>query len=89
MSDEAKLMAGVQAAIATAIGADEDELTPDKKIFKELGVDSVDFLDISYEVERDTGLDIASMFQDEKLDADLTIQGLVDLLKAKIQAAQG
>ncbi len=84
MPTEAQIMAHVQAAIAVAIGAEEDELTPDKKLFKELGVDSVDFLDISYEVESSTGLDLASMFKDEKLDADLTIQGLVDLLKVKL-----
>ncbi len=84
MPTEAEILAGVQAAIAVAIGAEESELIPEKKIFQELGVDSVDFLDISYEVERKTGLDIASMFQDEKLDADLTVQGLVDLLKAKL-----
>lgn len=84
MPTEAELLAKVQESIATAIGAETSELTPDKKLFQDLGVDSVDFLDISYEVERETGFDVTSIFQDEQPDAELTIQGLVDLLKAKL-----
>jgi acyl carrier protein len=84
MPTEAELLAKVQESIATAIGAETSELTPDKKLFQDLGVDSVDFLDISYEVERETGFDVTSIFQDQQPDAELTIQGLVDLLKAKL-----
>ena len=84
MPTEAEPLAKVQESIATAIGAETSELTPDKKLFQDLGVDSVDFLDISYEVERETGFDVTSIFQDQQPDAELTIQGLVDLLKAKL-----
>jgi acyl carrier protein len=82
---EAELLAKVQASIATAIGAEASELTPDKKLFQDLGVDSVDFLDISYEVERETGFDVTALFDGEQPTPELTIQGLVDLLKAKLE----
>ncbi len=85
MPTEAELLAKVQASIATAIGAEENELTPEKKIFQDLGVDSVDFLDISYEVEQKTGFDVTSIFDQEEPTAELTIQGLVELLKAKLE----
>lgn len=71
---EAELLTQVQASIATAIGAEESELTPDKKIFEELGVDSVDFLDIAYEIEQRTGLDVASLFDNSEPVGGLTIQ---------------
>ena len=85
MTTEAELLAKVQASIATAIGAEPSELTPEKKIFQELGVDSVDFLDISYEVEQETGFDVTAIFDGEEPSAELTIQGLVDLLRTRLE----
>ena len=78
-----ELLAHVRASIATAIGAEEAELTPDKKIFEELGVDSVDFLDISYELEQRTGFELARIFESEEPSAMLTVQDLVDLVAAQ------
>ena len=77
---EAELLTHVQDAIATAIGADRSELTPEKKIFEELGVDSVDFLDIAYEIEQRTGLDVAALFEDREPTGGLTIQGFAQSL---------
>lgn len=59
-------------------------MTPEKQILRELGVDSVDFLDIAYEIEQRTGYDVATLFEDAEPSGDLTIQGLVDVLQAKL-----
>ena len=80
----AELLTHVQASIAAAIGAELDELTPERKIFEELGVDSVDFLDISYEVEQRTGLDVATFFEDHEPTGGLTIQGLVEAIEKRL-----
>ncbi len=78
---EAELLTHVQQSIATAIGAELSELTPEKKLFDELGVDSVDFLDIGYEIEQRTGLDVASLFEDREPTGGLTIRGFAQSLQ--------
>lgn len=78
---QAELLTHVQESIATAIGAELGELTPEKKLFDELGVDSVDFLDIAYEVEQRTGLDVASLFEGREPAGGLTIQDFVGSLQ--------
>ncbi|MCP3962615.1 MAG: hypothetical protein GY719_32645 [bacterium] len=81
---QAELLTHVQASIAAAIGAELSELTPEKKIFEELGVDSVDFLDISYEIELRTGLDVAAFFEDHEPVGGLTIQGLAEAIHGRL-----
>ncbi len=91
MPTEAELFAHVKESIGTALGAEVDTLSPETRLFEDLGVDSVDLLDITYEIERLTGceLEVSDLFGgDEKgtpqPGRELSLGDLVRLLKAKI-----
>lgn len=93
MLTDSQLLEHVKTSIVTALGTQADELTPDARLFQDLGVDSVDLLDISYELERLTGceLELAELFrrQDAQPGRDLTVAQLADILKGRIASAQG
>ena len=48
----------VQEAVVGALGADEDEVTPDATLMDDLGAESIDLLDILFRIERSTGVKI-------------------------------
>lgn len=50
--------AGVQIAIAEALGLDEDEVTADATLLGDLGAESIDLLDILFRIERQVGVKI-------------------------------
>jgi acyl carrier protein len=90
---EAELFEHVKTSIATALGTRPSELTPDTRLFEELGVDSVDLLDVSYEIERLTGceLELAGLFRAQdggtpRPGRELTLRHLVELLQARMAA---
>lgn len=90
MATETELLAHVKESISVALGADPDSLHAGTKLFAELGVDSVDLLDIAYEIERLTGceLEVQQLIQTDeggtpKAGADLTLDAIVAFLRAK------
>jgi acyl carrier protein len=93
---EAELLQHVKASIGIALGADEAALSPETRLFEELGVDSVDLLDVAYEIERLTGceLELAELFRagdggGPGEGRDLTIRHVVELLRARLARAAG
>jgi len=48
----------VQSVLVDALGVDEDEVTPDAVIKDDLGAESIDFLDISFRLEKAFGIKI-------------------------------
>jgi acyl carrier protein len=91
---DAELLQHVKTSIAVALGADPGELRAETTLFAELGVDSVDLLDISYELERLTGceLELAELFRErdggaQRPNRDLTLAQLVEVLKARLGSA--
>lgn len=50
--------AGVQAAVAEALGLEPDEVLFSSKLIGELGAESLDFLDIAFRLERTFGIRI-------------------------------
>ena len=48
----------VQGVLVEALAVDEDEVTPDASLFKDLGAESIDILDISFQLERTFGIKI-------------------------------
>lgn len=54
------------------------ELTPDSS-FKDLGIDSLDLVDLVFELEEEIGVE----FEDEELLKLKTVQDLLDLLSSK------
>ena len=55
---EAEVFEKVQEALVDALGVDEDEVTPDAKIASDLGAESIDFLDITFRLEKAFGIKI-------------------------------
>jgi acyl carrier protein len=90
---DTELFEHVRTSIGVALGADAAELTGETRLFGELGVDSVDLLDISYEIERLTGceLELAEMLRQQdgvpQPGRDVTLAQLVELLKARLGTA--
>src|SRR4051812_7267528 len=48
----------VQSTLVDALGVDEDDVTPDATLFKDLGAESIDLLDIVFRLERNFGIKI-------------------------------
>ena len=42
----------VQSTLVDVLGVDEDDVTPDATLFKDLGAESIDLLDIVFRLER-------------------------------------
>lgn len=54
-----EIYAKVRTALVDALGLDEDEVTPTASLTKDLGAESIDFLDISFRLEQAFGFKIA------------------------------
>jgi acyl carrier protein len=48
----------VQSVLVEALGVDEDEVKPQSKLVQDLGAESIDFLDISFRLEKAFGIKI-------------------------------
>jgi acyl carrier protein len=89
--------AGIQIAVAEALGLDEEEVTADATLLGDLGAESIDLLDILFRIERQVGVkvetgDLAEYIQggipdDEFGDDDgiITAAGLAQLAKVMPQ----
>jgi acyl carrier protein len=90
---DSDLLDHVKTSIVTALGTQADELAPETRLFEDLGVDSVDLLDISYELERLTGceLELTELFrrQDAQPGRDLTVSQLAGIIKTRLAGAEG
>lgn len=78
----------VQQVLVEALAVDEDEVTPDATLFGDLGAESIDVLDISFQLERafDIKINQGELFpegvtQDPEYvqDGKLTDKGLAEL----------
>jgi len=48
----------MQGVLEDALGVDADEVTPEASLTDDLGAESIDFLDISFQLEREFGIEI-------------------------------
>ncbi|HWE05044.1 MAG TPA: acyl carrier protein [Tepidisphaeraceae bacterium] len=70
---EEEIYTKVQAVLVDALGVDEDEITPDAVIKDDLGAESIDFLDISFRLEKAFGIKIGKgEMMPENLSSDPT-----------------
>lgn len=78
----------VQEVLVDALGVDDDEVTPEARLTKDLGAESIDFLDIAFKLEQAFGFKIpqGEMFPDSVAqdpayvqDGKVTPTGLVEL----------
>lgn len=95
LSDE-EVFEKIQEVLEEALGVDEDEVTPQATIGGDLGAESIDYLDISFRLEKafDIKIGESEMFDQSVLseegvveDGKVTAAGL-DKLKAKMPHAE-
>jgi acyl carrier protein len=70
----------VQGILVSALGVDEEEVTPTAVIRDDLGAESIDFLDIQFQLEKNFGIKIPKgemMPEDLQNNPDLVQGGLV------------
>jgi len=93
--DDQEIFTKVQKCVADALGRDEDEVQPDKALQRDLEAESIDYLDITFQLEKVFGITIEKdelfpqkIFQDEAYvrDGVVTDQGLA-FLKEKLPFA--
>jgi acyl carrier protein len=72
--DEKEIITKVRQCVATALGRDEDEVQVEKKLQQDLEAESIDYLDITFQLEKTFGISIdkdelfpQKIFQDEEL----------------------
>lgn len=49
---EEQIFSRIQEVLVDALGVDEEDVTPDAKLVDDLGAESIDFLDISFRLEK-------------------------------------
>lgn len=54
-----QIFAKVKDVLVDALAVDEDQITPNATLFKDLGAESIDILDISFKLEKAFGFKIA------------------------------
>jgi len=83
--EEQEIIAKVRKCVATALGRDEDEVQLESVLSRDLEAESIDYLDITFQLEREFGISIQKdelfpqkIFQDETLvkDGVVTEKGL-------------
>ena len=67
----------VQTTLVDALGVDEEDVTPEATLFKDLGAESIDLLDIVFRLERNFGIKIprGELFPENVSDPELTQDG--------------
>jgi acyl carrier protein len=72
--EEQEIVHKVRTCVATALGRDEEEVQVGKKLQRDLEAESIDYLDITFQLEKTFGISIdkdelfpQKIFQDEQL----------------------
>ena len=73
----ATLQDKIRSIIASKLGLDEDEITPDKNLTNDLGADSLDVVELSMETEREFNL----KFEDSDTEKIQTVEDLYKLIE--------
>jgi acyl carrier protein len=86
---EEEIFVAVETAIRTVLNPKGHDILPATKLTGELGAESIDFIDISCELEKqlDVELDFRKLSQERKAKTngaavDITVQDIIDHLKA-------
>lgn len=87
MPTKSEIYEKVQSTLVEALGVDDSEVTPDATLFKDLGAESIDMLDIVFRLERNFGIKIqrGELFPENVSDPEmaeggrLTSKGLAEI----------
>ncbi len=71
-----EILEKLREALTDALGVDDDEVTPEAKLVDDLGAESIDFLDITFRMEKAFGIKIdqGEMFPDNVLNDETYVQ---------------
>ena len=77
MPTQEEIYQKVQSTLVDALGVDDEDVTPGATLFKDLGAESIDLLDIVFRLERNFGIKIprGELFPENVSDPDLTQDG--------------
>jgi acyl carrier protein len=88
MGTEQELFVQVEEAVRTVLNTEEGEIKMESMFRADLGAESIDMLDISYEIEKLTGVELDFQevldFMNEKKGkevTDISVDDLVDYIK--------
>lgn len=88
MADQQDVFNKVRQVLVDALGVDEDEVTPQARLSSDLGAESIDYLDITFRLEKAFGIKIdqSEMIPDNVLtdpkyvqDGKVTDEGMAEL----------
>jgi acyl carrier protein len=77
----ATLQDKIRSIIASKLGLDESEITPDKNLSNDLGADSLDVVELSMDLEREFNL----KFEDSDTEKIQTVADLYALIEGYIK----
>ena len=84
MSTEQELFTQVEEAVRTVLNTEEGEIKMESLFREDLGAESIDILDISYEIEKRTGIELDPMetldYLNEKKGVEVTDMSTGDLV---------
>ncbi len=88
MATEQELFAQVEEAVRTVLNTEEGEIKMDSMFRADLDTESIDFLDITYEIEKRTGIEldlqeVLKYLNDKKGEevTDVSPRDLIDFIK--------
>ena len=79
MPTQDQIFEKVQSTLVDALGVDEEDVTSGAALFKDLGAESIDVLDIVFRLERNFGIKIprGELFPENVSDPDLVENGIL------------
>ena len=77
----ATLQDKVKSIIASKLGIDESEITPEKSLVNDLGADSLDVVELSMELEREFNL----KFEDSDTEKIQSVEDLYKLIEENVK----
>lgn len=90
MMSEKELFEKVEEAVRTVLNTDEGEIKKDSMFKADLDAESIDYLDISYEIEQRTGMELdfteALQYITDRKGADITDVSVQDVLDYMMHA---
>ena len=92
-----ELFTEVEKVISNGFRLNGTAIRPETTLVGDLGAESIDFLDLGCDLEKivDTEVDFRKLFQEKRANAensgvlDITVQEVVDYLKAQAEAHEG
>lgn len=90
MANEAEVFEKVQDVLIEALGVDKDEINREARLVNDLGAESIDFLDIIFQLEKAFSIKIEQKEFSQNAqseggeDSDVTVEAVVRFVMSKV-----